>query len=80
MVLTVVGLHPGPAEGGSWPDSYQIVLRFQGLVTFKCTNRRITPLPAGTVTLICWVVPLSLRIAGALTPDVLQSLVNVSLH
>jgi hypothetical protein len=51
-----------------------------GLVTFRCTNRFVTLLPAGRVTLICCVVPLSLRTVGALIPTVLQSLSKVSLH
>jgi hypothetical protein len=43
-------------------------------MTFKCTNLRMIPLLACTVTLICCVVPLSLIRTRALTQLVLQSL------
>ena len=51
-----------------------------GLVIFIRTKRLATPLPAGTLILICWVPPLSLSTVGALTPEVLQSPPKVSLH
>ncbi len=41
------------------PDLSQHIFH-QGRVTLSRTNRFVTPLPAGTVTLICCVTPLSL--------------------